>query len=286
MSTDWADYMAEFRAMGEEVLERFREHRSGCSRRPCRECGIFLCDRCGAETEETPTEVGDNRRPARCRACQEQAELDRIVAPALDSIPERYRACRFDHPTRPWKVRNWCRDYARPEVQDMVHKIVSSRDAAVFVGEPGQGKTTLAVCCLREVIEEGRRPTSTMAQRERARTALFVTATSLAADRERTRLGQGEGQLVAAAMRASVLVIDDLGQDVSIRGTAIADVINHRYNANTPTWVTTFLPSKEIGRLYGGGTLRRLVEAKQVVMLGPPPKGTGSRIEQNEGGAS
>ena len=86
-------------------------------------------------------------------------------------------------------------------------------------------------------------------------------------------LGEGEAPLLAAAYRASVLVLDDVGQDLDLRMAVnpVVDVIRERHAAGRTTWVTTFLAPEAFEKAYGSGTARRVFDGAAVVWMGGAP---------------
>jgi hypothetical protein len=130
--------------------------------------------------------------------------------------------------------------------------------AVVFTGPSGAGKTSFAVACLRSS----------------PRRAFFVAAADLERARIEHSAGHGEAPIVARAMRAKLLVIDDLGQDKPSSVSAVEAVLLARHNADAPTWITTGLGGDAGGvqaaieARYNSGIARRLTEEGTALVVG------------------
>jgi hypothetical protein len=97
---------------------------------------------------------------------------------------------------------------------------------------------------------------------------MYVTAFRLAKARASHPLGEGEAPLVAKALAASLLVVDELGGEDDRHGTAVREVLHERHAENLPTWVTTGVGPREIAARYDGGIARRLFEGAEVFRMG------------------
>jgi DNA replication protein DnaC len=71
-------------------------------------------------------------------------------------------------------------------------------------------------------------------------------------------LGEEEPEEVTRAMRASLLVLDDLGAEPL--DTVIFEVLDQRYSRGLPTIVTSGLTPSAIRERYGDAAWRRLSE--------------------------
>lgn len=73
-------------------------------------------------------------------------------------------------------------------------------------------------------------------------------------------------------MRATVLVLDDLGQELTMRMACnpVVEVIRERHAHERATWVTTFLALPGIEKAYGSGTARRVCDGATVLELAMP----------------
>lgn len=227
------------------------EHVRTCDDRPCERCRRFVCP-CGEPVIEAKT----------CRRCDDAAYRARLLKPTRDSIPSHFRWT-FD--ATPALLQP--RVIASPE---LVRRGLENPPSTslLFMGPTGSGKTSLAVAMLDAWVraEPGRRTG-----------AFFVEAGWLARARARHRLGADEAPLVADALRATLLVLDDLGNEREDRDGCITDIVYGRANADLPTWVTCGLSTKEqtmdafaavLARRYDGGFVRRVLETSKRVQLG------------------
>lgn len=244
--------MASLRPLLERVLreqEAAEEHQRVCTDRPCERCAKFVC-RCGAPID------GGSRD---CDACRAKARIDGLLAPTVQSIPRRFDwviGAGLDLLSR--RIR------CSPEV---LRRGIESPPSSwlCFVGQTGTGKTSLAIAMLDAWVR--RNP-------EERTGAIFLEAAWLARARARHRLGEGEAPTVAAAMRAPLLVLDDLGSEREDRDGCITDVIYERHNAELPTWITCGLATtfddlaEVLARRYDSGFMRRVLESGKRVQLG------------------
>ena len=214
------------------------------------EAPAFVRCECGGLTTSAP-----------CYACVERPEVAAAarVALAASGIPARYR---------------WAIDCSAALVADRVAlaavggtvptlrgakaAILGHRGPVVlFVGPSGAGKTSFAVACMRA-----------------ARRAFFCSASDLDRARIEHSAGHGEAPIVARAIRAGVLVLDDLGQDKPSSISAVEAVLLARHNAEAPTWITTGLGGTvegvqaAIDARYNAGIARRLTEAGTSLIVG------------------
>jgi hypothetical protein len=129
----------------------------------------------------------------------------------------------------------------------------------VWMGEPGVGKTSLAVAALRAWTRDARRA------------AMFGRAHHLGTARIQQRAGAGEAPVVARAIAAPLLLIDDLGAESQTQNSAIADVVRERFDEGKPLWITTGLTAQEVAARYDGGAVRRIFERAMVIQLKGQP---------------
>lgn len=195
-----------------------------------------------------------------CFECRLEAErrADRARARALGSasIPASFTWATVRAPELAQRV-----DALERPLPDLIRRILGA-GRVVLAGGSGAGKTSLAIACLRERPEAGR----------------FVSAIDLARARTEHALGDGDASLVDLATAAPLLLIDDLGEEVDTRTSAVKDVIRRRFDMMRPTWVTTGFRPAELAAKYGDGIKRRLFEprgAERVCAewLGPLPAG-------------
>lgn len=222
-----------------DALRALEDHRRTCADVPCARCDRYACPRCRKQAPEED-------RP--CVECL----LDDGIAEARASVPKRFR---------------WALD-ASPEVIGQRVRGVGVKGALTWAAAPttgslvltglaGVGKTSLAVAMLGRWLAAHRDPA-----------ARFAESFALALERMRHPLGQGEAPAIDRAMRASLLVLDDLGSEQPGRSDAIADVLFARHNADLPTWVTTGLSRQDVESRYGAGVGRRVYDGSRLVQLG------------------
>jgi ABC-type iron transport system FetAB ATPase subunit len=112
--------------------------------------------------------------------------------------------------------------------------------SAILLGPSGCGKTTAArFLCL-------------------GRTATWAKGDALSSCEREHSLGAGEPRMVSEAIRAPMLVLDDLraGQDLS----ALWRILDRRYDRSVPTIATTGLTQAGLLEHLGPAGLRRLTE--------------------------
>jgi DNA replication protein DnaC len=111
----------------------------------------------------------------------------------------------------------------------------------LFVGGTGLGKTHLSTSIAKKVIDNGN-------------DVLYVTAVGMIGDYEAKRFGdgQGAGNDLSRYVDADLLIIDDLGTEVTNQFTlsVIYDVINNRINRRRSTIINTNLSASEIEGKY------------------------------------
>jgi hypothetical protein len=190
-----------------------------------------------ARAEETPAPT-HTQSPRLRRA---SAALERSIPPAL-------RWCHLDAPELPARVYG-------PAIA--VAEGACHEDRVCLMGATRAGKTSLAVAMLRAWV----------ARNERS--ALFVHAYRLGVARIQHPAGHGEAPLVEAAMRAPLVLLDDLGSERDIATSPLADVIFERHAQDLPTWATTGLTREPLAARYGAGVVARLFERARVIHVGP-----------------
>lgn len=226
-------------------------HAARCIDRPCEMCERFVCE-CGEPVDHLKT----------CVACLERVNLQAQLQRTHSSIPLRFR----------WAL--------SPAVITLTSRVRASTElvrrglanppssSLLFMGPTGAGKTSLAVAMLDAWVRLD--PT-------RRQGAFFLEASWLSRARARHKLGGDESPLVVEAMKAPLLLLDDLGQEREDRDGCISEVVWARDNAELPTWVTCGLATAEqtsdafaevLSRRYDGGFVRRVVEHGKIVTLG------------------
>jgi DNA replication protein DnaC len=172
--------------------------------------------------------------------CRFQGRAARIEE--RSQIPALYRNSSFDNfvlpPDNPVArtqlsavmvaVRNYARDF--PD---------DARPGLLLVGEPGTGKTHLAVAALRRIIEKGFEGLFCDYQNLLDRIRSGYDAASNSSDREAYRV----------ALDAEVLLLDDLGAHrvTDWVEDTITSIITYRCNNRKPLIATTNLPDPDAG---------------------------------------
>lgn len=173
------------------------------------------------------------------------------------ALPITYQWSRLDHPLLPSRVK----------LERLPSNPPTDR-RVVFFGDAGVGKTSLAVALLRVQVESVIETTSFDRDedvRAIVRRVHFVSA---------HRLGtaglavHGDPDAIRTAMRARVLLLDDLGSERSMPSNPISDVIAERHAEDRVTWITTGLSAKELVDRYGGGVARRILERASLTRIG------------------
>jgi DNA replication protein DnaC len=126
----------------------------------------------------------------------------------------------------------------------------------LLYGAASAGKTSLAVACVRRWVAEYARP------------AGFFHAYALGVARIQHPAGHGEPEIVHRAMHAPMVLVDDLGSEREMSGSAVPDVMFTRHAEDRPLWVTTGLTRDQLVVRYGTGIVRRLFERAKVINLG------------------
>lgn len=215
-------------------------------------------------------------RPGVCPACG--VELDRqaqdgALAAALASIPPAFRWARGDAPEMATRVRR-LRTASPAAIAERV-KALALEPMVLIVGASGEGKTSLACAVLREIILAGRYPAPGAAH-DLARRARFRAARSLA-DRDPHEAQDPDSPVERApramAARASVLLLDDVGQEAgdgykaNDRSATIKTILEDRHDAGARTIITTFAHRPMWSAMYGEGVARRYWDDERIKVV-------------------
>ena len=124
-------------------------------------------------------------------------------------------------------------------------------DSLLFMGATGLGKTFLSGCIARAVADKGY-------------AVCYVSAGKLFSDfeTEKFRLKE-DGALTGEYMETDLLIIDDLGTEMTTQFTvsALYQVVNGRLLSGRPTIVSTNLPDSELEARYSAQIASRLLGA-------------------------
>jgi DNA replication protein DnaC len=214
---------------------------------------VFRCERCGREIDRAGWACDD------CLHAHVATLRAQKLAAARASVPEKHRSARFGTP-------ELARYVNAPQAVLERARALLDRPVILIHGAAGTGKTTLACALLQHVIEAGADTRCSGDVFDRARDARFVEAYELSMARAAHRLGQDDPPAVAAAMRASVLVLDELGRE-DTRNRDVESVIHRRHRENRTTIITTWLSIDDIRTRYDEGIYRRLCEGSVVIEL-------------------
>lgn len=169
------------------------------------------------------------------------------------SLPTLYRWARLDHPLMAKRVKL------------AIPRDLPTARSVVFLGAPGFGKTSLAVALMRAMFERELAQSTLESDDQGERIACrfrFEHAHRVGV----TRLSGLEGASeLQAAIRAPLLLLDDLGAEPPIPSNAVPEVIAERHAEERVTWITTGFAPKEIAERYGGGIARRVMENSAVL---------------------
>ena len=194
----------------------------------CETCRTPGCRRCGGPQAEAPPTLGSK------------------VPPALRTLP----AGRVGDSSM---LAPWLRSRVGAAVLAEAEQHLGAT-RLVFTGPPMAGKTSLAIAMFKLALE--REPW-------RLRAARFTTAHELARARSVNALGD-EAPIIARALAAPLLVIDEVGGEDHHPRSAVSEVIFERHQNDRATWITTGVDAPAIGARYGGGIQRRIFEPPAV----------------------
>lgn len=224
--------------------------------------------------EFTTREESIRRRADRDRLAREDSakfavklRRDRLSS-SWSTIPRRFWWANFDE-SAVLKSRvspSSSIDSARSMMQPVIDG--SPAPSIVFFGESGAGKTSLTVACLRLIFQAAR-------DEDRGKRGglyalacgtFFAPAFDIARARIESPLGS-KPAIIRRAIKAKLLVIDDLGTDLKAPDSsrsAVSEIIHHRHSQSRPTIITTYLRRRDIVRDYGAGIDRRMYEGYSI----------------------
>lgn len=191
-------------------------------------------------------ELAAERRDTRARVWRE------MMAPY-----ERFQWARPEAPELAQRVRPVDAQGKHPPLSLVLAALVDWYGPAYFTGAAGSGKTSLAVAALRGHFER------------HDRSVLFVPAYKLGVARIQHPAGQGEPDVVRRALKADLLLLDDVGAELQTANNAVPFVLQARHDANRPTWVTTGETKDQLAEKYGAGVQRRITERARIIRCEP-----------------
>lgn len=210
----------------------------------------------------------------RCAACVVKAKVEgrrARLAPARETLPQSFEWARVE--TENGHLVGPLVDLVGREHVNKARGWFAARDKRTLTvqGETGTGKTSLAVALVRRLLDKAEALDADADLVELAVGARYIPALKLARARETHPLGRGESPLADLAMRASLLLLDDLGAEGKTLSDVIGNVLHDRYDTGKLTIVTTWLGEQEIEARYGVGLRRRvLTDATQILLRGKP----------------
>lgn len=183
-----------------------------------------LCDGTGWK----PTEVDGVRRVERCECWREQVKENRL---ASAGIPKRYQHCTIDNFT----AYNESLERAAFEARCLAEQFPVVSHGLFFEGQPGVGKTHLAVAVLKEVV------------RTSGARGLFADTRDLLRLIRNTynpSTRTTEQDVLRPVMTADLLILDDLGAEKTSEWVeeTMNLIVNTRYSQECVTIFTSNYP--------------------------------------------
>lgn len=134
----------------------------------------------------------------------------------------------------------------------------------LVLGPTAAGKTVAAALAFRRLLAAGVDKGGPLWAR--AEGIRWFDASELARARRGWPLGQGDPPQFDQACRATILFLDDLGQERADDGS-VRDILNARYEAMLPSVVTCGLKMVEIETRYDTQLVRRILQGGQIIDL-------------------
>jgi DNA replication protein DnaC len=207
-----------------------------------------------------------------CDACLQrdkdrdaQRERERALRDVLCKIQASHRWAHVDAP----ELRMLVSD---PSKVDKLTTVIDATNVT-FIGPPGSGKTSLATALWRMRAEKLDTKPSKYRWTAPIEAIVYTTALDLVLERKKSKLGDDEPLLISGARTASLLLVDDLGQEHPSFADVLIEILHERHREDLPTITTSAFSVAQLGERYGGGIQRRLVEAPSVVFDLPARKG-------------
>jgi DNA replication protein DnaC len=141
----------------------------------------------------------------------------------------------------------------------------------LLLGGTGAGKTTLGTAVFRHLADRLLEPGATEADEEFVRGMVWMPGVELARARRETPLGKPIVK-VERALNATVLMLDDLGQEAPCDKDDLVYVLTERQRHRRKTIVTYGYALDSLGERYGAHLERRLTERTHVLSLGSTKK--------------
>lgn len=201
-------------------------------------------------------ERAEEERQAREKAQRErQAQIEARLNFA--GVPVRFRDRTLDTFVATTEEQREALAMAKVFVQQWEHH-KRAGTSVVFSGNPGTGKSHIAIAILQQVLESG--------------TGMYLNVLDLVRMVRDTwrRTGQSETEVLELLGRLDLLVIDEVGVQYGTDGEQVVlfDVINRRYRDCKPTIMLTNLKAKEFEQFVGPRTFDRLKEGGMWLRFG------------------
>lgn len=237
-------------------------------RRCCQQdvAGRWLCSGC---REPLADEDAVN-----CRACVAKAEDDRRQQEAAErrarwEADQRRRAAEVLERLPKWRHLQSAADTAAcidRRLLPVAERWTPSTGSLLLLGPSGVGKTSAAARALHRLGASRldarlNDPRSLDAKRnlDEFLGCLWVTAFELSRAFDEHRLGnEGGPELIARAVAATALFVDECGPEPAHNSGRIFDIIDRRNNEGRPTIVTSGQTAEGLETKYGSGFVRRL----------------------------
>ncbi len=214
----------------------------------------YTCFECGKARVKRLAEYCDG-----CKVSRVKREQREQILKAIETIPEKHRHTTLLHP----QLVHWVRSREAIErARACIGKMV-----VLLVGPKGAGKTPLASAMLLDVVRKGIADDATSRERNIASRVMFVHAYEIPKARSQHPLGEGEPPLIAKALRASVLVLDEL-QPFRDDRNDLYELLHAREAAKRATIITTFMTRDDIARAWDGGLVKRIWDEAERIELG------------------
>ena len=178
--------------------------------------------------------------------------IRRAITDNRERIPRHYRDAVLTSP----EVRSWV-DRLVAGAKGRIVPAISTGPSLLLLGPTGVGKTYEAFGAIRDLAVTG----------VKAKWTAATAADIYAALRPRHQV-DSEREFERFA-KCPLLVVDDLGAAKATEWTEEVNyrLINHRYEAELPTLITSNVPIRELGSALGDRVASRLMEMCQRVVL-------------------